>query len=214
MRTTLRLAPLAYIVIVLVAGSVSPGLAFTLDFEGIADHHMHNYTEGVNQSLGNYYGSAWGVHLGPTVYVLDQSYRGGGFDASRFPPHSGSAVIYSHPNTYFDMTLDAPASSVSLWYSAEGTVGLDAFDSEGALLTSAQGGSSMGASAQLTVSDADGRISSVRLFDDGNYFTADDICVVPAAPAPPLDETPEPCTLILLGASGVLIGAVRRRRSA
>jgi len=174
--------------------------AFTLDFEGIPIDY--NYWGG-HQNLGDYYAAEYGVHFGPNVVTLDRTV--GGYNYYGYPPHSGTAVIRPYTGEYFDITLDQSAYSVGLWYSTGASVWLKAYDSTGNLLDSAYGARNYMKSSPLTVSDGSGRIARVRLSDGGNLFVADDISV---------QATPEPCTLILLGCSGVVIGILRRRHSA
>lgn len=197
-----RIAQMGTIIVVLLWCTVS-GFAFTLDFEGLGYDYMW---KGGGQNLGDYYA---GFHFGDTVTVLDDDF-GPGYNSAGYPAYSGTAVIFSEPNDYIDMWMDTPAFDVSLWYSASSTVTLQAFDADDSQLDSAIGYSNYGSTSQLAVSDAEGRIKRIRLHDTGNQFTADYIQGTPNPGSS--DETPEPATLILLGASGVLIGAIRRRR--
>lgn len=205
----MRSLTIAGIVLVLLASCATVSLAqtpFTLTFEDLPDQYMFNYAGGTTQNLGDYFAPTYGVHFNPYVEVADESY-GGGYNNYAYPPHSGTAVIGTGGNAYFDITLDTPAYSVSLWYTASTKcdgVTLSAFDTADNLLDSAWGASNLYNYDQLEVSDTSGGIARVRLADSGGFFTADDVSVNP---------TPEPCTLILLGCSGLLVGAIRRRRA-
>lgn len=205
MRRTARVVA----VLVMAAGLQVPTLAFTLDydFEDLADL----------EALTNQY-SGDGVHFGGGAVALQE---GGSLNTAAGWYATSPVTVISTPggSDYIEVLFDMPVSGVSAMYECRySDFYLDAYDEDGGDPIASDSGAETYVegwghiAAAVAVSDAEGLIRSVRFHNGGSFFLIDDLHIE-GTDAGPGDETPEPCTWVLLACTGIAGAVARRRRS-
>ncbi len=182
--------------LVMVVGLHAPALAFTLDydFEDLAN----------GETVAEQY-AADGVHFGAGVLAVDPA-------GPSYPPHSGDIALQTvSTQPYLDVTFDTPANYVEAWYTSYYGLSLEAYDSSNDLISSVWGAANLADSCQLSVGGSGSEIAWVRFHDSGNLYIVDDLHI--EGPDPD-DAVPEPCTWVLLSATGIAGVIARRRRLA
>ncbi len=202
-RTAIALTAL---VVALAFAVPASAVDFTLDFEDLSDM----------EAVTNQYHTSYGVIFGDAVTALQES-PGSLNTLAGFNAPSGVTVIGTFsPSWYIDVWFDTPVASVDAMYESTRTFYLEAYNGT-AWLSTTSGAETyftgVGHVAQnISVSDADESITRVRFHDAGNYFLVDDLHVTGPDAPPPADDSPEPCTWVLLACTGAAGAIIRRRR--
>jgi hypothetical protein len=166
---------------------------FTINFEQYPE-----YTQITNQYAGQY-----------ATFTNALQLVAPGYDYFDYPPHSGNGVITNDPNDPIQVNFSAVPGyiegidKVTGWYTDPNGVTVNAYNSDGGLITTFSGAPIIGANAEFTVSQAFGGIAYVTISDDlGNADneTVDDLSY---------EAVPEPSSLLivcsgLLGVVGLL----------
>ena len=163
--------------------------AVTLDFENVPINYNYYWNSATN--LDGFYP---GLSFGPGATILDSRY--GWPNAGMFPPHSGTAVLFTSYSN-IDVIFDNPVSDFSIWYTGfQAGVYVDAYSDSAmnTLLGSVSGGKNPYANSELSLDFPN--IMAVKIREDSpSWTTLDDITFTTT-----LDSVvPEPATLSLLG---------------
>lgn len=190
----------------------SQAIAGTINFEGVPDKYRYY---GGNQNIDGYYD---GVNFGPNATILDAARDDGGYNSAGYPPHSGTAVLFSIDTNGIVATFDHPTNYVSFWYTSAYPFYLDVYDTSYNLITTVTGSSNYGTNSMLSYSSGSNNISYIVMHDHGNFFTIDDFTSpgISGLPrecdnCPPCPPVPEPSTLLLFGAGLLGLGSMRKR---
>jgi hypothetical protein len=122
-------------------------------------------------NLGKYYK---GVTFGPNARILDSMRSGGDYSSDKFPPHSGTAVLFAMGSTYLTATFARTTDHVEIWYTCDNTpLSFQAYDAADNLVASTSGAINVYQNNFLEVNAPN--IKSVRISGAQGNFTIDNL---------------------------------------
>jgi uncharacterized protein (TIGR03437 family) len=121
------------------------------------------------QNVGAFYR---GFSIGPNVTALSSA-RFSGYNSSGYPPRSGDVVIWDSRDAAITVSFASAITSFGIWYSSFVPVSLQAFDQNGLLLGSVDGGANsngINGTSMLLSTDRPG-MRTVKIIGSPGLFT-------------------------------------------